>query len=52
MLAILVISIIISFLMIAMNALNNHSESVGNIISAILAIILIAASIIAYKLTK
>lgn len=52
MLAILVISIIISFLMIAMNTLNNHSESVGNIISAILAIILIAVSIIAYKLTK
>ncbi|MDE9985326.1 hypothetical protein O0H49_11875 [Staphylococcus pseudintermedius] len=52
MLAILVIGIVISFLMLAMNTLNNHSEWLGNIISAVIAIILIAISFIAYKVTK
>ena len=52
MLAILVIGIVISFLMFAMNTLNNHSEWLGNIISAVIAIILIAISFIAYKVTK
>lgn len=52
MLAILVIGIVISFLMLAMNTLNNQSEWLGNIISAVIAIILIAISFIAYKVTK